>query len=96
MACRDVDPRVAAEDAHLFRVEVALVLYMKDVFGFNDADTSALIAAARNMVYNKDTEFSYLISLTQFQGLRERIVEKYQRERQFDKQKHGSKSSCGR
>lgn len=75
-----MDPRVAAEDDRLFRMEVASVLYLKETFSISDADTLVLIDAARDMVYNKDTSLSYLISLIQFERLKERILQKYREE----------------
>lgn len=75
-----MDPRVAAEDDRLFRMEVASVLYLKETFSISDADTLVLIDAARDMVYNKDTSLSYLIALIQFERLKERILQKYREE----------------
>lgn len=82
MAARNanVDPRIAAVDDRLFRAEVASILHLKRVYGVSDADTLLLIDAARDTVYNEDTALGYLISLTQFERLRERILEKYRRE----------------
>lgn len=75
-----MDPRVAAEDDRLFRMEVASVLYLKETFSISDADTLVLIDAARDMVYNTDTSLSYLIALIQFERLKERILQKYREE----------------